>query len=651
MNLISPKVESLCVEARDDPDGFWAHAAEALHWQRRWDRVFEWNPEKPDDRGRYFRWFIGGETNIAYNAVDRHIVAGQGGRAALVCHDEGGGRTVLTYAQLLSEVRAVAAALRGLGLRRGDRIGIYMPTCREAIVLMLACVRIGAIHIAVFAGFGAGALRDRISMAGAKVLFCSDLTFRKGKTVLLKEIVDEALADGAGVVRVVVHNRGIRQAPMAADRDIEWKDFLAMGAGQNGEVEWMESNEPAYILATSGTTAKPKLAVHTHGGYQVFIHAMGDWVFGLQPQDVWWSTSDIGWIVGHSYLVYAPLLAGCTTLAYEGALDQPNAETFYRIVEENRITGVFTSPTAVRMLMRYGSEPARKHDLSSLTRVVCAGEVLNAPAWEWLQLEVLQNKVPVIDHMWQTETGGPIFGNPWGLGLLPIKPGSGGIALPGIDAAVVSPEGEPLPPNEKGMMVIRRPFPGMTATLWAEVERYADDYWRRVPGKTVYLSGDASALDEDGYVWFSGRADEIIKIAGHRIGTIEVETAFLRHPAVAEAGVTARPDPVRMEVISAFIVPRQGIEATDKLRQELLDTVRRELGPVAVIGDLNFVPGLPKTRSGKIMRRVLKAVTLDRDPGDISTIEDAGSVQEAREAWETMKRDLAEDKQARTGRA
>jgi len=642
METINPKVGAFVRAAKADPDRFWAQAAEALPWHRRWERVLEWDPEHPDDRGRYFRWFVGGETSLAANAVDRHVDAGDGGRAALVCEDERGGRTVLTYAQLSHEVRITAQALRGLGIRKGDRIGIYMPTCREAIVLMLACVRIGAIHIAVFAGFGSGALGDRLEMAGATALFCSDITYRKGKDVPLKGIVDEALGDrGKHVRSVVVHRRGAEAPTMTAGRDIYWEEFLALGAGQSDEVEWLESNEPAYILATSGTTAKPKLAVHTHGGYQVYIHSMGAWVFGLKENDIWWSTSDIGWVVGHSYIVYAPLIAGCTTIAYEGALDHPNAETFYRIIEENAVTGIFTSPTAVRMLMKHGIEPARQHNLGSLTRIVCAGEVLNAPAWEWLQLEVLENKVPVIDHMWQTETGGPIFGNPWGLGLLPIKPGSGGIALPGVEAMVVSPEGDELPANEKGMMVIKRPFPGLTATLWGEVERYASDYWRRIPRKTLYLSGDASSFDEDGYVWFSGRADEIIKIAGHRIGTIEVETAFLRHAGVAEAGVTARPDPVRMEVIAAFVVLKKGYDPSDKLRKELFETVRRELGPVAVIGDLNFVTMLPKTRSGKIMRRVLKAVTLDQDPGDISTIEDAGSVQDAREAWEAMRKEVA----------
>jgi acetyl-CoA synthetase len=640
----SRDVRDLVAEADEDPEGFWARAAEALPWHRRWDRVFDWDPKRPDDRGRYFRWFIGGETNLEYNCVDRHVEAGQGGRAALVCLDERGGRDVVTYAQLRHEVRRTAAALRGLGIGKGDRVGVYMPTCREAIVLMLACQRIGAIHLVVFAGFGSGALGDRLQMSGAKVLFCSDLTYRKGKDVPLKAIADETLAEyGKHVSKVVVHRRGAEAPAMKEGRDIFWRDFMALGEGQSDHVEWLESNEPAFILATSGTTAKPKLSVHAQGGYQVYIHSMGDWVFGLKSNDVWWSTSDIGWVVGHSYIVYAPLLAGCTTIAYEGTLDHPTPESFYRIIEENAVTGIFTAPTAVRMMMKYGTEPARKHDLTSLKRIVCAGEVLNVPAWEWLQKEVLQDRIPVIDHMWQTETGGPIFGNPWGIGMLPIKPGSGGIALPGVKAKVVSPEGEALPPNEKGMMVIERPFPGLTATLWGEVERYANDYWRRIPGKTVYLSGDASSFDEDGYVWFSGRADEIIKIAGHRLGTIEVETAFLRHPSVAEAGVTARPDPVRMEVISAFVVLKPGYEPSEKVRKELLVTVRRELGPIAVIGDLHFVSMLPKTRSGKIMRRVLKAVTLDKDPGDISTIEDAGSVSEAREAWETMRKEVSVD--------
>jgi len=428
--------------------------------------------------------------------------------------------------------------------------------------------------------------------------------------------------------------------PLQAGRDLTWGDFLARADGQSDHYTPLEANEPAFILATSGTTARPKLAVHTQGPYQVYVHSMGDWVFGMKPTDVWWSTSDIGWIVGHSYIVYAPLLAGCTTIAYEGALDHPDSATFYRLVQENHVNGVFTSPTAVRLLMRYGDEPARRFDLSSLERVVCAGEVLNPPAWKWFQKEVLADRIPVIDHMWQTETSGPIVGNPYGLALLPIKPGSAGIPLPGIEGEILTPEGQPCPRGEKGIFVIRRPFPGLTASLWGEPDRYERDYWGRIPGERVYFTADAASMDEDGYVWFSGRADEIIKIAAHRLGTIEVETAFLRHPAVAEAGVTGRPDDLRGEVIAAFVVLKQGYQPSSELRQELLDTVRQELGAVAVIGNLNFVGVLPKTRSGKIMRRVLKAVTLGKEPGDISTIEDEGSVEEAREAWRLMREEV-----------
>ncbi|HVF77328.1 MAG TPA: acetate--CoA ligase, partial [Solirubrobacteraceae bacterium] len=598
------RVDAWRQSARQDPDGFWARAAEQLPWTQRWEKVLDWQPPT-------FRWFVGARTNLSRNCVDRHIDAGNGARIALITENERGERRSLTYDELGAEVRRVAAALRGLGIKKGDRIGIYMPTSAEAITLMLASTRIGAVMLVVFAGFGAGALGERVRLAGARVVFATDLTYRKGKDVPLKGIVDEAVAACPSVEKVVVLRRS-EDTAMTQGLDIDWNDFLALGEGQRDDAEDMEANEPAYILATSGTTAKPKLAVHTHGGYQVYVHAMARWMFGLRPEDIWWSTSDIGWVVGHSYIVFGPLLAGCTTIAYEGALDHPNAETFYRIVASNKVTGVFTSPTAARLLMRHGLEPARKHDLGTLERMFCAGEVLNAPAWEWMQKEVLQDRIPVIDHYWQTETGGPVVGNPYGVALLPIKPGSSGVPLAGIEAKVVTPEGGPCAPGEKGIFVIERPFPGLTASLWAEPERYARDYWEKVPGSNVYFTGDATSIDEDGYVWFSGRADEIIKIADHRIGTIEVETAFLRHPAVAEAGVTGRPDELRGQVISAFVVLRQGNQPTDALKQELVATVRKDLGPLAVIGELNFVDMLPKTRSGKIMRRVLKAVILGK---------------------------------------
>ena len=636
MTLVTPIVQRWIDDARRDPDAFWARAADELPWFRRWTRVFE--PDPPT-----FRWFAGAQTNLGYNAVDRHVLDGWGGHAALVSINERGERVVQTYAQLLHEVRRISAALRGLGIGKGDRITIYMPPCPESIALMLATVRIGAIHSIVFAGFGAQALGDRIAASGSRLVFATDITYRKGKNVPLLPIVQDALKEGGrSVERVVVLARerdsAARANAVADGRSpyTDWPDFLQRGQGHDSSHVVLEANEPAFILATSGTTAKPKLAIHTHGGYQVHIHAMGKWCFALKPTDVWWATSDIGWIVGHSYMVYAPLLAGCTTIAFEGALDYPRADANWRtVVEEFGATGIFTSPTAVRTLMRYGNEPLLSIDHSRLERVVCAGEVLNAPAWDWLQNTILGGRVPVIDHMWQTETSGPVFSNPYGIGMLPIKPGSATIAMPGIEAAVVAPDGSPCAAGEKGIMVLKRPFPGLTAGLWGETERYGRDYWQRIPG--VYYTGDSAHIDEDGYVWFGGRADEIIKIAGHRIGTIEVESACLKHPAVAECGVVGRPDDVRGEVISAFVVLKHGHAASPELHRTIVDTVRHELGPVAVIGELNFVGTLPKTRSGKIMRRVLKAVILDKDPGDITTIEDEGSVDEARQAWIEIK--------------
>jgi acetyl-CoA synthetase len=633
MQPISPVVRRMRHDAAGDPDSFWGHAATQLPWLRPWDRVFE--HQYPT-----FRWFVGGHTNLAYSALDHHVRRGWGGHAALVAFDERGGRRVLTYAMLLHEVERAAAALRGMGIDKGDRVTIYMPTCAEAIILMLATVRIGAIHSVVFAGFGAGALADRINASGSRLVFTADVAFRKGKDVPIKALVDAALNLGCPTVEGVVTLLRGDDSCLRAGRDIPWGEFLARGAGHSGDFVAMEANEPAFILATSGTTARPKLAVHKHGGYQVHIHSMASWMFGLRETDVWWSMSDIGWIVGHSYIVYAPLLRGCTTLAFEGAIDHPAPDMIWRAVEEFCITGAFTSPTAVRLLMRYGERHAEGRNLESLERVFCAGEVLNAPAWEWLQKTVLRDRVPVVDHMWQTETGGPIFGNPYGLGLLPIKPGSSGVPLPGIEATVLAPDGQPTAPGEKGIMAITRPFPGLTAELWGEPERYGRDYWERIPG--VYYTGDSAHIDEDGYVWFAGRADEIIKIAAHRLGTIEVETAFLKHPAVAEAGVTGRPDELRGEVISAFVVLRQGHQPSEELRAALVHTLRQELGALAVVGEIQFVNMLPKTRSGKIMRRVLRAVTLGTSPGDITTIEDEGSVEEARQAFEQLRAELGE---------
>ncbi len=629
------ELQRLQREAIADPDAFWAREAADLPWFSPWTSVLDWTPPT-------YTWFAGATTNLAYACLDRHVEAGRGDDIALVWLREDGAERRLSYRELLAEVERVAAALRAMGIGHGDRITLSLPVSVEAICLMLACARIGAIHSVVFAGFGAGALGQRIRLSGSKAVFVADATRRRGTIVPLKPILDEALSDAHGphdVEHVVVVRREPDAAPVGPG-ETDWEDFLAAGADGDGAYAAVAATDPVFILATSGTTATPKLVVHVHGGYMAGLDAMGRWVYGITRDDVWWSTSDIGWVVGHSYIVYGPLLAGATTIAFEGSLDFPDVATLYRLIEQERVTGLFTAPTAVRMLMQHGTAPAEPHDLTSLTRVFCAGETLNPPAWSWLQRDVLGDRVPVIDHMWQTETGVPLFANPWGLGVEEIRPGSGGLPMPGWDVAIVDPQThEELATGETGMMIVRRPFPSLTPTIWGDPERWARDYWSRVPD--AYTSGDACSFDADGYAWFSGRADEIIKIAAHRIGTVEVETAFLHHPAVAEAGVTGQPDELRGEVIAAFVVLKPGHPATPELERELRATVREVLGPVAVIGDVHVVSMLPKTRSGKIMRRVLKAVVAGVDVGDVSTIENEGSVEDARAAAEQLRVDAA----------
>jgi len=623
------ELQRLQREALADPDAFWAREAANLPWFSPWDSVLDWAPPT-------FTWFNGATTNITAACLDRHVEAGFGERPALIWLREDGAERRLSYAELLAEVERVAGALRALGIDRGDRITISMPVSVEAITLMLACARIGAIHSVVFAGFGEGALGQRIRLSGSKAVFVADSTRRRGKVVPLKHIVDAALAAGDHDVEHVVVQRREPDAAPAGDGEIDWDDFLTAGADTSGAYTEVAATDPVFILATSGTTATPKLVVHVHGGYMAGLDAMGRWVYGLDRDDVWWSTSDIGWIVGHSYIVYGPLLAGAASIAFEGSLDYPGPDTLYRLIAQERVTGLFTAPTAVRMLMQHGTAPAEPHDLSTLTRVFCAGETLNPPAWEWLQQDVLDGRVPVIDHMWQTETGVPLFANPWGLGLEEIRPGSGGLPMPGWDVAIVDPQThEELPAGQAGMMIVRQPFPSLTGTIWNDPERYAQDYWSRVPN--AYASGDACKFDAEGYAWFAGRADEVIKIAAHRIGTVEVETAFLHHPAVAETGATGQPDELRGEIVAVFVVLKPGIDASPELEQELRATVREVLGPVAVIGDLRFVSSLPKTRSGKIMRRVLKAVVTGVDVGDVSTIENEGSVEDARAAFQQLR--------------
>lgn len=618
-----PQLKWILKKALEDPEGFWGEIAEELYWFRRWDKVFEWNYPN-------FTWFKGGVTNIAYNCLEYNIKRGRGNHAAIIYENgEGLPTRVLTYNQLLHDVERFAAALKALGVNKGDRVTIYMPMIPEAAVAMLATTRIGAIHSVVFGGFGYGALADRIIDAEPKVVVTADVGYRRGSTVNLKEVVDEALkTSGKSVKKVVVLKRGEKDPPMTHGRDILWEEALEKGKEVKAEVEKVLANEPAFILYTSGTMAKPKGTVQTHGGYQVYVYAMGKWVYDMRETDVWWSTSDIGWIVGHSYVVYGPLLIGCSTIMYEGVPDYPTPDIWWKIIERNRVTKFWVSPTGVRALMKYGDELPKKYDLSSVKFVACAGEVLNPPAWEWLQKKVFEDRVPVVDHMWQTESSGPMVGNPYGITLLPIKPGSATIPLPGIDAEIVDEDGKPVPVGTEGTFVCKRPFPGLTPTLWRDHERYVQDYWNRIPG--VYYTGDAAMKDEDGYIWFLGRMDEVIKISAHRIGTIEVESALLQHPGVAEAAVVGRPDELRGETACALVVLKGEYAPSEELKQTLRDLVKKTLGPLVVISDIFFVSKLPKTRSGKIMRRLIKAIITGKALGDYSTIEDETAIEEVK---------------------
>jgi len=591
-----PQLKWMLKRALEDPEGFWGEVAES------------------------------------YNCLEYNVKKGRGNHAAIIWENgEGLPTRVLTYNQLLYEVKQFAAALKTLRVNKGDRVTIYMPMIPEAAVAMLATTRIGAIHSVVFGGFGYGALADRITDAESKVVVTADVGYRRDKTVNLKGVVDEALKiSGKSVEKVVVLKRAEKDPPIMPGRDILWEEAIEKGKGINAEVEKMRADEPAFILYTSGTMAKPKGTVQPHGSYQVHIYAMGRWIYDMHETDVWWSTSDIGWIVGHSYVIYAPLLFGCSTIMYEGTPDYPSPDIWWHIIEKNHVTRFWISPTGVRALMRYGDEWPKKHDLSSVNLVACAGEVLNPPAWEWLQKKVFEDRIPVIDHMWQTESSGPMVGNPCGIVLLPIKPGSATIPLPGIDAEIVDEEGKPVPVGVEGTFVCKRPFPGLTPTLWRSHERYVQDYWNRIPG--VYYTGDAAMKDEDGYIWFLGRVDEVIKISAHRIGTIEIESALLQHPGVAEAAVVGRPDPLRGEVACAFVVLKSAYEPNDALKQTLRDLVRKTLGPIVIVGDIFFVDKLPKTRSGKIMRRLVKAIITDKPLGDYSTIEDETSIEELKKA-------------------
>ncbi len=595
-----------CARARKDPESFWGNYAAGFLWSRKWDQVLEWD-------GVHHRWFTGAKTNITINALDRHANSDRCNRAAFIWLGEDGSERIVTYGQLHRMVCRFANGLKSLGVVKGDRVIIYMPLTIEGVVAMLACARIGAIHSVVYAGLGHTALRDRITDAQAKIVIAGDVGFRRGKTVALKGIVDEALENLECVEKVIVHVRG--GAELTAPREIDFNELLKFSSVCSAEE--MDAEDPLFLLYTSGSTGKPKGIVHVHGGYMVGTTYHLTNYYDVGDRDIFWCTSDIGWVVGHSYIVYAPLCAGVTTIMREGAIDFPNPGVAWEIVERYGVTKMFTAPTALRMFMRFGESYPAAHDLTSLRVIACAGEPLNPEAWRWAQTHLAGDGKwgYVIDNWWQTELGGPTIGTPPSMAM---RPGKAGVAFPGVEADVVDENGKPVPPGVGGRLVLKRPFPHMLRTVWRDAARYERD-WQVIPG--CYITGDVATKDKDGYIAVLGRYDDVLNVAGHRIATAEVESALVSHPAVAEAAAIGIPDSMKGESIKVFVQVRSDHVASDALAAALIEHVRRELGPIATPSALEFVASLPKTRSGKILRRILKAQETGADAGDVSTME------------------------------
>jgi acetyl-CoA synthetase len=623
-NVRDPQVYQ---EAERDPEGFWARWARELTWFQPWEKVLEWDPP-------WAKWFVGGKTNLAYNCLDRHVAGPRRNKAAIIWEGEPGEVRVLTYWELYRQVCRFANALKALGVRRGDRVTIYMPLVPEAAVAMLACARIGAIHSVVFAGFTADALRDRIQDAQAKVLVTAEGLWRRGNILPLKEYADQALEACPTVEKVVVFHRGCKekeQVPMRSGRDIWWDEAMA-SAPLHCPPEEMDAEDMLYILYTSGTTGKPKGVVHTTGGYMVGIYATTQWVFDIKEGDTYWCTADIGWVTGHSYVVYGPLLCGATTLMYEGAPDWPQRDRWWSIIERHGVTILYTAPTAIRTFMRWGEEWPGRHDLSSLRLLGTVGEPINPEAWMWYWRYIGGGRCPVVDTWWQTETG-MIMITPLP-GITHCKPGSATLPFPGVRAEVVDDRGQPVPPGAGGYLVLTRPWPAMLRVLYGDPQRYVEQYWSRFPG--IYFTGDGARRDQDGYFWIVGRIDDVVNVSGHRIGTMEVESILVEHPAVAEAAVVGRSHEVKGQALWAFVTPRDGVVAGPSLEEELREHVSKRIGAFARPDRVIFTPELPKTRSGKIMRRLLRDIAEGRALGDVTTLQDPEVVRSLKERYEHM---------------
>jgi acetyl-CoA synthetase len=611
-------------EAERDLEGFWARQAESLEWFRRWDRVLEWN--MPDAK-----WFLGGRLNASVNCVDRHARTWRRNKAAIVWEGEPGEERVLTYGDLHREVNRFANVLRALGVRRGDRVCIYLPLVPEVVVAMLACARIGAPHSVVFGGFSAESLRDRINDARAKVLVTADGGWRRGAIVPLKRSADEAIAGCPTIESTVVVRRlgHAHPAPMTPGRDHWWHDLMA-SAPLHAEPEPMDAEDLLYLLYTSGSTGKPKGIMHTTGGYLTGVTATTRWVFDLKEEDVYWCTADVGWVTGHSYVVYGPLSNGATVVMYEGAPDAPGRDRFWSIVEKYRVTVFYTAPTAIRAFMKWGESHPRGHDLSSLRLLGTVGEPINPEAWMWYQREVGGGRCPVVDTWWQTETG-MILISPLP-GVVTTKPGSATRPLPGVAAEVVDADGNPVSDGKGGFLVLTKPWPAMLRGLYGDPERYRETYWRRYAG--LYFTGDGAKRDAAGDFWLLGRVDDVINVAGHRLSTMEIESALVDHPAVAEAAAIGRAHELKGQAITAFVIVREGNAASDSLRDALREHVEKKIGAIARPDDVLFSADLPKTRSGKIMRRLLRDIAEGRALGDTTTLADPAVVRSLKEKYE-----------------
>jgi acetyl-CoA synthetase len=603
-----------------DPEGFWAQQAETLRWSRKWDRVLEWNPP-------FAKWFSGGTLNISENCLDRHVSTWRKNKAAIIWEGEPGETRTLTYQELLREVGRFANVLKALGVHKGDRVGIYMPMIPEAAVAMLACARIGATHTVVFGGFSSEAVRDRMNDAEAKVIITADGGYRRGQIVPLKVNVDGALKGAKTVQHVVVVRRTGAPVAFQAGRDHWWHELMA-AASPVCPAEPLDAEHPLFILYTSGTTGKPKGVVHTTGGYLLQSTLTTRYVFDIKDEDTYFCTADIGWVTGHSYVVYGPLANGATSLMYEGAPNHPEPDRLWDIVEKHRVSILYTAPTAIRAFVRWGEQWPRKHDLSSLRLLGTVGEPINPEAWMWYRTVIGGGRCPIVDTWWQTETGA-IMITPLP-GAIPTKPGSGTLPFFGVDADVVDKDGKTVPTGAGGYLVIKKPWPSMLRTVYKDPDRYVEQYWKKFPG--IYFTGDGARRDADGYFWIMGRVDDVINVAGHRLGTMEVESALVSHAKVAEAAVVGRPDELKGQALVAFVTPKGGLKADDVLRGELKEHVVKEIGSIARPEEIRFTDALPKTRSGKIMRRLLRDVAAGKETvGDTTTLEDFSVLAKLRE--------------------